>query len=85
MKILKGIKFLTFILSKQPFMLLLRTLCLITLVLLSAQLSAGDQHKLDSLNALIEADIADSTRSRLLFDLAEELGASDTLLAYSSL
>jgi len=66
-------------------MLLLRTLCLITLVLLSAQLSAGDQHKLDSLNAQIEADIADSTRSRLLFDLAEELGASDTLLAYSSL
>ncbi len=85
MKILKGIKILTFIPSKQPYMLFLRTLCLFTLLLLSAQLGAEDQYKLDSLKAQIEGDIADSTRSRLLFDLAEELGASDTLLAYSSL
>lgn len=85
MKILKGIKFLTFIPSKQPLMLLLRTLYLFALLFLMTQLYAGDQYKRDSLKAQIEGNIADSTRSRLLFDLAEEVGASDTLLAYSSL
>ena len=63
-------------------MLLLRTLCLFTLVLLSAQLPAADQHKQDSLKLQLEGNIADSTRSRLLFELVEELGTSDTLLAY---
>ena len=85
MKILKGIKFLKFIPSKQPPMLLLRTLCTYALVLLSIHLHAIDQTRLDSLKTQIEGDIADSTRSRLLFDLAEELGASDTLFAFSSL
>jgi len=66
-------------------MLLLRKLSIFVLVLLSVQLSAQNQHKRDSLKAQIEGDIADSTRSRLLFELAEEVGASDTLLAFSSL
>jgi len=66
-------------------MLLLRTLCLFTLVLLSAQLPAADQLKQDSLKLQLEGDIADSTRSRLLFELVEELGTTDTLLAYSYL
>ncbi len=66
-------------------MLLLRTLFILSLALFSTLLPARDQLKRDSLKAQIEGDIADSTRSRLLFDLAEELGASDTLLAFSSL
>ena len=66
-------------------MLLLRTLCLFTLVLLSAQLPATDQLKQDSLKLQIEGDIADSTRYRLLFELAEDLGTTDTILAYSYL
>ncbi|MCK4989330.1 MAG: tetratricopeptide repeat protein, partial [Bacteroidales bacterium] len=66
-------------------MLLLRTLCLFTLVLLSAQLPATDQLKRDSLKLQIEGDIADSTRYRLLFELAEDLGTTDTILAYSYL
>ena len=66
-------------------MLLLRTLCLFMLLLFSTQLAASDPQKVDSLKAQIEGDIADSTRSRLLFDLAEELGSSDTLLAFSNL
>ena len=66
-------------------MLLLRTLFILSLALFSTLLPARDQFKRDSLKAQIEGDIADSTRFRLLFDLAEELGASDTLLAFSSL
>jgi len=85
MKILKGIKFIKFMPSKQPPMLLLRSLFVFNLLLLSAQLPVMGQNRLDSLKAQIEGNIADSTRSRLLFDLAEELGASDTILAFSSL
>jgi len=66
-------------------MLLLRNLCLAVLVLLSAQLSANDQNRIDSLKALLEGSISDSTRSRLWFELAEEIGTSDTLLAFSCL
>ncbi|MCD4711061.1 MAG: tetratricopeptide repeat protein [Bacteroidales bacterium] len=66
-------------------MLLHRTLCILILVLFSILLPATDQHRRDSLKAQIEEDIADSTRMRLLFDLAEEVGASDTLLTFSYL
>lgn len=66
-------------------MLLLRTLGFLVLVLFFMQASAADQNKIDSLKAKIEGDIADTTRFRLLFDLAEELGTSDTVLAFSSL
>ena len=66
-------------------MLLLRTFGFLVLVLFSMLASAADQNKIDSLKAKIEADIADTTRFRLLFDLAEELGTSDTVLALSSL
>lgn len=66
-------------------MLLLRTLCMLILVLFSVLLPATDQHRRDSLKAQIEGDIADSTRMRLLFDLAEEVGTSDTLLSFSYL
>ena len=54
-------------------MLLLRTLFILSLALFSTLLPARDQFKRDSLKAQIEGDIADSTRFRLLFDLAEEL------------
>jgi signal transduction histidine kinase/Tfp pilus assembly protein PilF len=66
-------------------MLLLRILGFSILALLSFQLSAVDPHKIDSLKAQLEGNMADSTRCRLLFDLAEELGSSDTALAFSSL
>lgn len=85
LKILKGIKFLKFIPSKQPSMLLHRALCMLILVLFSVLLPATDQHRRDSLKAQIEGDIADSTRLRLLFKLAEEVGASDTLVTFSYL
>lgn len=62
-----------------------RTLCLLTLVLFSTSAVALDQRKLDSLKAELNHNISDSTRSRLLFELAEEVGASDTVLAFSSL
>ena len=70
---------------KQPFMLLLRTLFISVLFLFSALLHAADQGKLDSLNALLEEDIPDSTRLRLLIDVAEEIGVTDTLLSFSYL
>lgn len=66
-------------------MSLLRSLGFLALFLLPAQLSATDQSKIDSLKALINGNIDDSTRFRLLFDLAEETGTSDTLLAFASL
>ncbi|MCK4879573.1 MAG: tetratricopeptide repeat protein [Bacteroidales bacterium] len=66
-------------------MLLHRTLFILILVLFSVQLPATDQHRHDSLKAQIEGDIADSIRMRILFDLAEEVGASDTLLSFSYL
>ncbi len=70
---------------KQPFMLFLRTLFISSLFLISAHVSAADQQKLDSLKALIEGDIPDSTNMRLLFDIAEEIGVKDTLLSFSYL
>ncbi len=62
-----------------------RTLCILFLVLFSTSIPALDQQKYDSLKAQLNTDILDSTRSRLLFELAEEVGASDTLLAFSYL
>lgn len=55
------------------------------LVMISTALSASDQHRIDSLKSQLSRDVADSTRIRLLTDLAEEFGSSDTLLAFSSL
>jgi len=66
-------------------MLLLRFLCLISMALISAHLPAMDQGVHDSLKAELEGDIADSTRFRLLFELAEEVGATDTLSSYTYL
>jgi len=66
-------------------MLLLRFLFLLSLALIPAHLPAMNQQVRDSLRAELEGDIADSTRSRILFELAEEVGAKDTLLAYSYL
>lgn len=62
-----------------------RILCILTLVFLSMTASALDQKKLDSLKAELSHVIPDSTRSRLLFELAQEVGSSDTILAYSYL
>ncbi|MDF1574431.1 MAG: tetratricopeptide repeat protein [Bacteroidales bacterium] len=66
-------------------MLLFRILSILLLLITYAQLPAADQDLRDSLKAALEADIADSTRSRLLFELAEEVGAADTLLSFSCL
>lgn len=66
-------------------MLLLRTLFISALFLFSAQLHASDQQKIDSLKAQLEGDIPDSTRIRLLFDMGEEIGVTDTLLSFSYL
>lgn len=55
------------------------------LVLFLAYVPTIGQGRIDSLKAQLEGDIPDSTRSRLLFDLAEELGTSDTVRAFSSL
>ena len=62
-----------------------RTLCILSLVLLSTPAPALDQKKLDSLKAELNQNIPDSTRSRLLFEVAEEVGASDTVLAFTYL
>jgi len=64
-------------------MLLNRTLFILLLVLLSASAQALDQKRLDSLKAQLNQNIPDSTRTRLLFEMAEELGAGDTVLAFS--
>lgn len=61
---------------------LLRLLCLLSMVLLSPHLPAMDPKLCDSLKAELGGDIADSTRFRLLFELAEEVGAADTLLSF---
>ena len=66
-------------------MLVHRTLFILILVLFSVLLPATDQYRRDSLKAQIDGDIDDSIRMRLLFDLAEEVGASDTLLSFSYL
>jgi len=71
--------------SKQTFMLLLRTLFIATLLFFSACICAADQQKLDSLKSQIEKHAADSTRMRVLFELAREIGSTDTLLSYSYL
>ena len=63
----------------------LRFLGFTFLVLCFAQVASNGQGSIDSLRTRLESDIPDSTRSRLLFDLAEELGTSDTVLAFSSL
>jgi signal transduction histidine kinase len=62
-----------------------RTLCILSLVLFSTSAPALDQKKLDSLKAELTHNLPDSTRSRLLFELAQEVGASDTVLAFSYL
>jgi len=62
-----------------------RTLCVLLLVLYAAPASALEQKKLDSLKAQLDQSIPDSTRARLLFELAAELGASDTVLAFTYL
>jgi signal transduction histidine kinase/Tfp pilus assembly protein PilF len=66
-------------------MILFRTICMLLLILSFARVPAADKQLHDSLEAMIESNIADSTRLRLLFDLAEEVGESDTLLSYSYL
>ncbi len=68
-----------------PFMSLNRTLYILILVLFSATALALDQKKVDSLKAKLDHSIPDSARSRLLYELAEEVGASDTTLAFSYL
>jgi len=70
---------------KQPFMLLLRTLFISVLFLFSSISHAAGQGKLDSLKALLEEEIPDSSRLRILFDVAEEIGVTDTLLSFSYL
>ena len=85
MKILKGIKFLKFIPSKALSMPLLRTLLLIPLLWTISQSDAAGQDRRDQLTEQLEGNVADSTRMRLLFDLADEVGAADTLLAFSLL
>jgi len=82
---LKGIKILKFIPLNRPRMSLNRTLCILTLVLFSTSAVALDQRKLDSLKAELDHNNPDSTRTRLLFEMAEEVGASDTVLAFSYL
>lgn len=62
-----------------------RILCILTLVLLSTSALALDQKNLDSLKAQLNQNIPDSTRSRLLFEMAQEVGSSDTTLAFSYL
>jgi signal transduction histidine kinase len=62
-----------------------RTVLIILLMLLTARFSTAGQQKSDSLKTRIEGDIADTTRMRLLFDLAEEVGVSDTILSISYL
>ena len=66
-------------------MLVLRTICTLSLPLSSIGMAADNQHVRDSLEALIGGEMADSTRMRLLYDLAEEVGASDTVLSFSYL
>jgi len=66
-------------------MLLLRTFGILVLVLFSMQVSAAGQNKIDSLKAQLKGNVADSTQFRLLFDLAEEFGSSDTVQAFSNL
>lgn len=66
-------------------MLVRRFICLLFLVLYSSLLPADGQDLRDSLEAQIEQNIDDSIRMRLLFDLAEEVGPSDTLLSFSYL
>jgi signal transduction histidine kinase len=85
LKILRGIKFLKFKPSKQVSMSLTRIICLFLLAFFSTLLTGADQRVSDSLKAQLEGDIPDSTRLRLLFDLGEEVGASDTLLSYTYL
>ena len=70
---------------KPARMLLIRTLCILTLVFFSSVVSALDQTKLDSLKAQLDLEIPDSTRCRILFEMAEEVGASDTVRAFSYL
>jgi signal transduction histidine kinase len=62
-----------------------RAFNLLFLFLISMALSATDQDLRDSLKAQIEVEVTDSIRMRLLFDLAEEFGASDTLLSFTFL
>jgi len=62
-----------------------RVLFVLSLFLYSASSMALDQKKLDSLKAQLDHNIPDSTRSRLLFEMALEVGASDTVLAFSLL
>jgi signal transduction histidine kinase/Tfp pilus assembly protein PilF len=62
-----------------------RTLFVLSLFLFSGPLTALDQEKLDSLKAQLDQSIPDSTRSRLLFEMAQEVGAADTVLAFSLL
>jgi len=66
-------------------MLVLRTICTISLLLFSIAITADDQRVRDSLETLIGGNVADSTRMRLLFELAEEVGTSDTVLSFSYL
>jgi signal transduction histidine kinase len=66
-------------------MLVLRTISILFLLLSSICTAAADQQLRDSLEARINGDMADSIRMRLLFELAEEVGASDTVLARSYL
>ena len=62
-----------------------RTITILFLVLFTTLLPATGQSLYDSLKAEIDGDIVDSTRMRLLLDLAEEVGASDTILSFTSL
>ena len=62
-----------------------RSLCIFVLFLLSMSSSALDQRKLDSLKALITNGIDDTLHSRLLFEMATEVGAVDTLQAFAYL
>lgn len=66
-------------------MLLFRSFCIISLVLGSAVLPLNGQAVRDSLESELEKDLADSTRMRLLFDLAGEIGPSDTMQSFGYL
>ncbi len=85
MKISKEIKFLIFIHQKTPMSPQLKLSILILLLLPAISLKALDQDRRDSIEAELGADIADTTRLHLLFELAGLVGSSDTTLSISYL
>jgi len=57
---------------------------LLSLLLISS-LCAQDTHKIDSIASRLDEDMHDSVRYRLLFDIASEIEAKDTLKSFDYL